>query len=127
MDDDEVAKRTKRLREEQRRQAAEHERLSRANQGKPQFPLSVKLKHALPLAALAVALYSLSFHYTKKRNSNRGERDLRQPDGILTDVRDIFAPEERTGESGPQLPELIAGFEPNDGLLLEDDRNNKRW
>lgn len=119
---DDIQKRTNKMKEELRRKIQEHERSSRANQGKAEFPLSMKLKQALPLVGLVVALYSWSFYYTKKINSSRN--DITQPNTVLPDVRDIFAPEERTGESGPQMPELVRDFDYDDGLLLEDD---KKW
>lgn len=124
MADDDIKERTKKMMEEQRRKAVEHEKTSRANHGKAQFPLSLKLKQALPLVAIVVALYSWSFYYTKKRSNLK--KDITQPDRVLPDVRDIFAPEEKTGEKGPQLPELVADFDlPDDGLLLDD--TNKKW
>lgn len=116
------------LKADLRRQVVEHERRSRANQGKPQFPLSMKLKQALPLVGIVITLYIWSFSYIKRRQH---PPDIRQPATILKDVREIFAPEERTGEPGPRTPEPVyvnATKNPGgsvDDLLIDD--LNKKW
>ncbi|CAA3019408.1 Hypothetical predicted protein [Olea europaea subsp. europaea] len=119
-----VKKRTERMREELRKKMDLHIKAGKEAEasGKPQFPLSVKLKAALPLVAIVVALYSWSYYYMGKRMNMKP--DVAQPDKILTDVRQIFAPEEKTGGPGPaDLPASFFGLEEKD--LTEDQ--NKRW
>lgn len=117
---DEVEERMKKMKEDLRREFVAHDKASRANQGKAQFPLSSKLKQALPLVAMVIALYSWSLYYTRKRNTRIV--DVTQPGTILSNVREIFAPEEKTGECGPLVPELVPDF---DDIVLND--SHKKW
>lgn len=91
-----------------------HEKASRANEGKPQFPLYIKLRTAIPLVGMCITLYALSFRYTKKKMQHRAslEDNNNQPNQILTDVRDIYVPDDKYKELDPEE-------------LFVDD--NKKW
>lgn len=103
--------RTKRMLAEERRKFSEHEKASRANEGKPQFPLKIKLQTALPLVALVASLYTFSFYYMRIRKKQFLDRQ--EGNQILKDVRDIDAPEPPI--EFPDDPEFI----------IEDE--NRRW
>lgn len=103
---------------EARRKLVEHEMISRANEGKSQFPLSLKLKVALPLAGLAAVLFAYSFHHAKKRWNST---DL---DGLKTvlDSRNTTDQEDRIGSRDSVMQQSDALD--NQEFLSDDD---KRW
>lgn len=91
--------RTKRMLEELRQKTVNHDRDSRANQGKSIFTLRQKMKVTLPLVALVFGLFGASYFLTKrvmeaKRDSpskdfvgsvERVEEILRKPDDEFLD------------------------------------------
>lgn len=64
---EDVKERTERMRAEEKRRLAEHEKASRANQGRNTTPTIRTLGVSLPLVAIAVGLYGLSMLYMKKK------------------------------------------------------------
>lgn len=111
MDDDDVKKRTQRMLAEARRDLNEHEKTSRANAGKSQFPLLTKLKVAIPCLLLVMATYTFTFTYGKKRWTTKPESETQT---ILKDVKDITGPE-------------VERVDPYDYAEFMTEANNKKW
>lgn len=101
-------KRTKIMLEEARRKVIEHERWSRANQGKSQIPLKSKLRVALPLTFMVVALYSFSFFYRKTNSVRSFVNEGREPNNQVSI------------ENGDNEGETVADME-----YLDD--SDKKW
>lgn len=107
--DETPKERTERMLAEERRKVLEHDKVSRANEGKSPFSLRHKMFAALPLVAIVVTLYTFTFSYTKWRRSKM--RDMVEDDSKQTvgDFKDAFETEfsHQDTQSEPIDPELI--------------------
>lgn len=117
---DDMKKRTEKMMAEARKKLLIHESLSREDTKRP-IPLSMKLKVALPLAGMAIALYIASFSYTKRRHGDRFKQN--QPPTVLTDVRDLHPIDDTIDDLGPRF---VAAHQQDLEELMVDDVN-KKW
>lgn len=99
-----------------RKKVVDHERISRANQGRNQFNLREKMVMTLPLVALVVTLFTASFKYTAYKSLQLKEAQAKE------------AQEPQQHEEGSNLfRDYIFGTEDekNEGEFLNDD--GKKW
>lgn len=118
MDDSNMTpkERTQRMLKEARKMLVDHEKESRANEGKYQFSLKTKMFYTLPLVTIVVALFSFSFYYSKKL----GLRILEERKNSTMKVEDAI----NAIKSYEETDELKDEIELDDEFLNDD---NKKW
>lgn len=125
MDELDPKERTKKMREQARQQQIEHEKISRANQGKSQFPLRSKLMVALPLFALVIGIYGISMKKIKRNFELYKEAENEHP--VITDVRELIDEEVLSQDLRDTYAPTQDQGVPGENLTDSDNKWTKRY
>lgn len=117
-------KRTEKMLKEAREKFIAHEKLSRASKGDNGIPLASKLRLAVPLGILAIALYTGSYVLMKKLMNKNDEPETAGGNLNVGDMNKAVPDPEPLASFGRQTF-VITGQDEDGEFLVEDA--NKRW